>query len=296
MISKSKAIPSNRLSHADRSDGRSLASEAPPEAPDDRRQQIKQRMEACRNVTLALFQTVDYTTFCQQAHPDFSPIGWHLGHIAYTEALWLLEHAAGFAPLFPEYRRLFAADTLPKAERVYLPDFAEVQTYLQAVRTAVFATLETTPLDEQERLWRWLLQHESQHGETIALVLELVKRQEAEGRRQKAEDRRQEALSPFASPAPSAPTPHSPLPTPSPMLCIPAGAFECGNDSIEALDNERPVHRVYVETFWIDRTPVTCEQYQQFMAAGGYQDFALVVGRRLGVASVSAGDTTALLV
>ncbi len=235
----------------------------------DRRQQIKQQMEACRFATLALFQTVGYHTFCQQAHPDFSPIGWHLGHIAYTEALWLLEHLAGLPPQYPQYRRLFAADTLPKAERVYLPDLAEVQMYLSAVRDATFASLETAPLDQQERLWRWLLQHESQHGETIAIVLELVKRQKAEGRRQKAEGGRRKAGEPetpyFPYPLPL--TPHS-----SPLIRIPAGSFECGNEAIEALDNERPVHRVYVETYWIDRAPVTCEQYQAFMSAGGYQE------------------------
>ena len=262
MTSISKAIQSDSLSNADRTGERSQRSGARSNSLQDRRQQIKQRMEACRRITLALFQTVDYNTFCQQAHPDFSPIGWHLGHIAYTEALWLLEHSAGLPPQFPDYRRLFAADSLPKAERVYLPDLAEVQTYLQAVRAAVFTYLETAPLDKQERLWRWLLQHESQHGETIALVLELMKRQEAGGRRQKAGGRRQEPTHPLIHSS----TPHSP------MICIPAGSFECGNDPIDALDNERPVHRVYVETFWLDRTPVTCEQYEIFIAASGYQD------------------------
>ncbi len=219
-------------------------------------------MESCRQTTLALFQAVDYTTFCQQAHPDFSPIGWHLGHIGYTEALWLLEHSAGLPSQFPQYRRLFAADGLPKADRVRLPDLAEIQSYLQTVRAAVFDYLDVAPIDEQERLWRWLLQHESQHGETIALVLEMIKRQ-------------QNSI-PILQSAPSPQPTLSPAPQtlwpPANMVCIPAGSFECGNDSIEALDNERPVHRVQVETFWLDRTPVTCEQYQQFMAVGGYNN------------------------
>ena len=334
MTSISKVIPSDVLFSADRADERSSHSAS----LQDCRNHIRQSMEACRKATLVLFQTVDYETFCQQAHPDFSPIGWHLGHIAYTEALWLLEHSAGLPPQFPEYRRIFAADSLPKAERVYLPDLAAVQTYLATVRTAAFAYLETAPLDEQERLWRWLLQHESQHGETIALVLELMKRQRAEGRGQKggeaeeaagageAEEAREaegagekdtetpklssvaaqsatqiskrkisptETLSaehmlcervsemPFAKRFAEKVIQNSKLKTQnsklfppplSPMICIPAGTFECGNNSIEALDNERSVHRVYLETFWLDRTPVTCEQYQTFMAAGGYQD------------------------
>ena len=309
MTSISKAIQSDVLANADRPHERSQHFGSLTDSLQDRRQQIKQRMEACRRATLALFQTVDYDTFCQQAHPDFSPIGWHLGHIAYTEALWLLEHSAGLPPQFPDYRRLFAADSLPKAERVYLPDLAEVQTYLQSVRTAVFTYLETAPLAEQERLWRWLVQHESQHGETIALVLELIRKQRpAVSSQQSAVSGQQSAVSNQRSAvtqnsklssllAQSAtqnslrlelrskaklktqnsklktPSSHTLRPTPhTPMLCIPAGSFECGNDDLEALDNERPVHRVYVETFWIDRTPVTCEQYRSFMAAGGYQN------------------------
>ena len=230
MTSISKAIQSDVLATADRTDGRSHPlSDALPTL----RQQIKQGMEACRSSTLALFHTVDYETFCQQAHPDFSPIGWHLGHIAYTESLWLLEHSAGLPPQFPPYRRLFAADSLPKTERVYLPDLAEVQAYLQTVRNAVFAYLETAPLDKQERLWRWLLQHESQHGETIALVLELIRSHESEGRSHESRVRSQwSGVTSHKSrvwinsklktqnsklktlPHSPLPTPHSPLPTP----------------------------------------------------------------------------------
>ncbi|WP_254721666.1 DinB family protein [Kovacikia minuta] len=146
--------------------------------------QLRQWMQQCRQATLHLFVGVDYETLCHQAHPDFSPIGWHLGNIAYTESLWLLEKCAGQSPQFPQYRRLFAADGLPKAERVHLPSLPEIQEYLDAVRIQVFDYLEQAPLDQQERLWRWLLQHESQHAETIALVLELHRGQGAGGRGQ----------------------------------------------------------------------------------------------------------------
>ncbi|HBL13596.1 MAG TPA: ergothioneine biosynthesis protein EgtB, partial [Cyanobacteria bacterium UBA11162] len=44
------------------------------------------------------FESIDDTTFCKQAHPEFSPVGWHLGHIAFTEAYWILEYCAGLEP------------------------------------------------------------------------------------------------------------------------------------------------------------------------------------------------------
>ncbi len=239
------------------------------------RQQLKTWMEECRQSTLSLFEGMDYDTFCRQAHPDFSPVGWHLGHIAYTEYLWLLEHFAGYPPQSVEYRRLFAADGLPKCDRVHLPTLSEVQTYLETVRSQVFDYLEVAPLDEQERLWRWLLQHESQHGETIAIVLELIKGHKAtiiQNSKFKIQNSKFDTQTRGAR-YEKIQNPKSKIQNPdSSILQIPAGSFVMGSDAIEALDNERPVHQVDLATYWIDRYPVTCQQYRMFMAAGGYQN------------------------
>jgi iron(II)-dependent oxidoreductase len=43
------------------------------------------------------------------------------------------------------------------------------------------------------------------------------------------------------------------------------------SDDAWALDNERPAHRVFVETFAIDTVPVSNADYAQFIADGGYQ-------------------------
>ncbi len=274
--------------------------------PSISRQQLRAWMQQCRQLTLDLFEGVDYDTFSRQAHPDFSPIGWHLGHIAYTESLWLLEHCAGQPFQFPQYRRLYAADGLPKSERVNLPTLAETQKYLTTIREEVFAYLEVAPLEEQERLWCFLLQHESQHAETIALVLELIwgkgtgngrratgaKIQRSGARSQEPEVRDQEPgvesqegkeeiknwgvgardeNVPFTQNS-KLKTPHFSTSSASEMVCVPAGNFVCGSDSIDALDNERPAHSVYLETYWIDPYPVTCGQFRLFMEAGGYQD------------------------
>ena len=51
---------------------------------------LKQAMIQCRAETLRGLKRIPRDLFCQQIHPDFSPIGWHFGHIAFTEALWLL--------------------------------------------------------------------------------------------------------------------------------------------------------------------------------------------------------------
>ncbi|MEO0491089.1 MAG: DinB family protein, partial [Cyanobacteria bacterium J06659_2] len=66
------------------------------------RQSLRIAYEQCRRSTFDLISTVDQTNLCQQVHPDFSPIGWHVGHIAYTEALWILERLARQSPRFPQ--------------------------------------------------------------------------------------------------------------------------------------------------------------------------------------------------
>ena len=92
---------------------------------------ISQALIKCRKQTLALFTDINEYVFTQQSHPDFSPIGWHLGHIAFTEAYWILEYIAGYPALFPEYHKLFAADGLPKVERQNLPNFTVIKDYFR---------------------------------------------------------------------------------------------------------------------------------------------------------------------
>ena len=137
------------------------------------KENILEALQQCRQKTLNLFKGIDCNTFCQQAHPDFSPVGWHLGHIAFTEAYWILEYCGNFSPVFPKYHQLFAADGLIKEERQNLPSLEIIQDYLDTVRSKVLDYLATAPIEKEERLWRWLIQHESQHSETITFVLQI---------------------------------------------------------------------------------------------------------------------------
>jgi len=237
-----------------------------------KKEAIYSALNECRRNTIKLFDELDDTTFRTQYHSDFSPVGWHLGHIAYTESLWLLEHSAGVRCLFPQYRKLFASDGLPKSERVRLPNLAQISDYLQTVRAKVLEYLEVADIEPQERLWRFLIQHESQHCEILNYVLEMAKRGNGAGV-QGCKGARGEYLtqhSALNTQHSALSTQHSALSTP--MVMIPAGEFEQGNNSIDALDNESLSHRVYLDTYWIDRYPVTCGQYRQFMAAGGYEN------------------------
>src|SRR5712672_2395741 len=55
------------------------------------------------------------------------------------------------------------------------------------------------------------------------------------------------------------------------MLWIPGGTFRMGSN--DHYPEEAPVHRVTVDGFWIDRTPVTNRQFKQFVKATGHKTF-----------------------
>lgn len=222
-----------------------------------RRASIAAALTQTRQYILDLLSQVDESLFFKQAHLDFSPIGWHFGHIAFIEAYWILEYLAELPPSFAEHQLLFAADGLPKQERQNLPSKSTTEEYLQDIRSKTLEYLNTAPIEKQERLWRWLIQHESQHGETISIILQLHLR-----------DRTSASLT-LSQPAfNSNKILSGKLES---MVRVAAGEFTMGSNAIAALDNERPAHQQYLNTYWIDRCPVTCSQYARFMAAGGYQ-------------------------
>lgn len=216
---------------------------------------IQQAITRCRRQTLARVAGIQPEIFRTQSHQDFSPVGWHLGHIAYTESLWIAEKIGGLSCLFPQcksqYERLFAADGLPKAERQNLPVLAEVLDYLGAVREITSDVLKKSDRQQDAQLWHWLVQHESQHAETISMVLAMHSRPEKK------------------QPAPTMPL--SSRVAATDMVLVEAGEFYQGCDDLTAIDNERSVHPVYLGRYWIDQLPVTCDQYRQFIEAGGYQ-------------------------
>jgi formylglycine-generating enzyme len=56
------------------------------------------------------------------------------------------------------------------------------------------------------------------------------------------------------------------------MVLIPGGTFRMGSD--DHYPEEAPVHRVTVDGFWMDRTPVTNRQFKEFVKATGHKTYA----------------------
>src|SRR5262245_12584851 len=70
--------------------------------------------------------------------------------------------------------------------------------------------------------------------------------------------------------------------TPAGMVWVPGGEFSMGCDDPrsslcggpDAMADARPIHRVYVDGFWMDQTEVTNEQFAAFVKATGYETIA----------------------
>jgi formylglycine-generating enzyme required for sulfatase activity len=69
-----------------------------------------------------------------------------------------------------------------------------------------------------------------------------------------------------------------PASAPESMVWIPGGEFSMGTEdppdmsagAMNSMADARPIHRVYVDGFWMDKTDVTNEQFEQFVKATGY--------------------------
>lgn len=68
------------------------------------------------------------------------------------------------------------------------------------------------------------------------------------------------------------------------MVWIPGGEFSMGSElpdqgvctmaTMIAVEDAKPIHRVYVEGFWMDKTVVTNDQFERFVKATGYKTVA----------------------
>ena len=74
----------------------------------------------------------------------------------------------------------------------------------------------------------------------------------------------------------------APTPAPPGMVWIPGGEYSMGSDDPtplvcgghDSMPDARPVHRVYVDGFWMDITEVTNAQFAEFVKATGYRTVA----------------------
>jgi ergothioneine biosynthesis protein EgtB len=194
----------------------------------------------------------------------FRPLLWHLGHVGAFEEYWLLCRVKGNPPISSRYADIFDPIKTPREDSTNLPPIAEIESYLSRVREEVFSLLgriqpgEKDPLLSNGYVFDLVIEHEYQHQETLAYLLQML---EPELKRRPDPFERESDTS------------HAPRARPlnDEMVRIEGGFFEMGSIGYPfAYDNEQPPHAAFTGDFRIDRYPVTNAAFAEFIGAGGY--------------------------
>ena len=197
-----------------------------------------------------------------QSMPDASPAKWHLAHTTWFFETLVLEGLPGYAPFHPAFRVLFnsyyqsVGAQHPRPERGVLsrPSLDEVRAYRRHVDAGMLRALDAGAPASALDTTLLGLHHEQQHQELILTDLK-----HAFSRNPLRPAYRERAGGP-AGPAP-----------PLRWHAFAAGLREIGHAGPGfAFDNERPRHRVFVETFELASRPVTNGEYLAFVRDGGY--------------------------
>lgn len=231
--------------------------------PSELTQHIAQRLEQSSRFMESVTRDLSEAELRTQYDPEFSPIGWHLGHVAWQEECWILRGFAGHDPIDSDLDPVFDSFQPNKATRGRaIPSPSSLSNYRKQVRETVLELLPrlcrapSRTLMEGAGLARFVANHENQHTETVLSI------------RLSAglflpNDRAEEQ----PAGAPRVDTSY---------ITIPAARIRMGSDDDEdGWDNERAEHEVFVRAFAMRRTPVTNGEWLTFVEAGGYDDDAL---------------------
>src|SRR5438045_3384905 len=232
---------------------------------------IAETLRESREFTRAMFNMVIAESDLRHPPADgFRPILWHLGHVGAFESYWILQRIKGDPTFAPRYDAVFDPIKTPREDASNLPPIAEIDSYLARVRDEVLQFMRSIKDDQSHPLLRdgyifnLVIEHEYQHQETLAYLLQLLAPElKAGGKRQEAVSRKQRRESEELPPASCL--------LPTDMVYISGGPFEIGSRGYPfAYDNEQPPHTVELDGFRMDRYPVTNGEYAEFIAAGGY--------------------------
>lgn len=226
------------------------------------------RYHRVRTWTEQLVEPLEIEDQVVQSMPDASPTKWHLAHTTwFFETFLLIPHLNGYRPIDPQYAFLFNSyyNTLgkqffrPHRGLISRPTVQQVMDYRRHVDEHLATLLDGA----SEETWQAIapllevgLNHEQQHQELILTDLKHLLAQNP--------------LHPAYRPAQDEARVRAPE--------LAWHTFDAGLRSIGdpgdrgfAYDNEGPRHQTFVEAFRIASRPVTCGEFQQFIADGSYQ-------------------------
>lgn len=230
--------------------------------------ELADRLSAVRGLTQALCAPLTAEDMVIQSMPDVSPPKWHLAHTSwFFETFLLAPHLPGYRPFHPRYGYLFnsyynqVGPFHARARRGLLarPTAPEVLAYRAHVDRHLLALLDTLDPAGWARLAPLLelgLNHEQQHQEL--LLMDVKHNFHAN---------------------PLRPAYREDLPLAAAETAAAVNFLSCDGGMVQighggpgfAFDNETPQHTVFLPPYRLADRLVTCGEYLDFIAAGGYQ-------------------------
>jgi ergothioneine biosynthesis protein EgtB len=223
---------------------------------------------AVRAHSLALVEPLSAEDCQLQSMPDASPSKWHLAHTTWFFETFVLERfEPAFRPFDPSFRVLFnsyyegVGPQRPRAQRGLLsrPTLQQVRRWRQQVDERI-ARLLGVRGDEPAllALLQLGLHHEQQHQELLLTdILHALSCQPA-----------------LPAYRPQLPPPRPPA-VPTTWLPVRGGIVPLGHeatlDGSFHFDNEGPRHEVLLRDFELASRPLSCGDFQAFIADGGYR-------------------------
>jgi ergothioneine biosynthesis protein EgtB len=225
------------------------------------------RYQTVRGATERLCETLEVEDFVVQTSADVSPTKWHLAHSSwFFETFVLAKWLSGYRAYDEIYGYLFnsyynaVGKQFPRSSRGHLsrPTVEQVFAYRAHVDGKIVELLDAADpvlLAEMSGVMELGLHHEQQHQELILTDIKHVF---------------------FMNPArpvyrPATSDSGSKLPDLR-WRTFSGEQQWIGYDGMGfAYDNERPRHKVYVESFQLASRLVTNGEYLEFMSAGGYE-------------------------
>jgi ergothioneine biosynthesis protein EgtB len=230
---------------------------------------ILNRFNHVRRSSIGLCEPLSAEDMMVQSCPEASPVKWHLAHTAwFFESFVLREFLPGyrlfnedFPWLFNSYYEGFSAFPEKRLRSSFSrPGLEEILRYREHVDAAMERLFEREPEPEALRRIELGANHEEQHQELLLTdILNAFFTNPLRPKYREAGTRDQG----LGTRNPAGPTQ---------FTQFEGGLKEAGSaDGGFCFDNEMPRHRVWLEPFSLANRLVTCGEYAEFMADGGYR-------------------------